>query len=302
MTSRASICLSCIVTCAIVGAATDAHAQARGGRTGGPAPTQTAAPLPSDPLTGPVVTNAPYSGDAVTTVTQTLADGTRIEQRTEAKFYRDSAGRIRREQDILGLAPLTRSTRTQTVVTIDPTPGDAFAYTLDPVARTARRVQRAAGAYFAAIGQWLTGPSWLTARRTSISLNTLVDDLNRVRVTANIQPGVSASQTEESLGTRQMEGVKVTGRRTTSVIPVGEIGNDRPIEITDERWESPELRLLVYSRFSDPRTGVVEYKLTNVIRTEPQAGLFTIPSDYTVLEPGGAGAGGRTGGLGGRGQ
>jgi hypothetical protein len=84
-----------------------------------------------------------------------------------------------------------------------------------------------------------------------------------------------------------MEGVKVTGRRTTSVIPVGEIGNDRPIEITDERWESPELRLLIYSRFSDPRTGVVEYRLTNVVRAEPQADLFSIPSDYTVLEPGG---------------
>jgi hypothetical protein len=286
MTSRVSICLSCIVICAI--AATDARAQARGGRTGGPAPVQTAAPLPSDPMTGPVVTNAPYSGDAVTTVTQILGDGTRIEQRAEAKFYRDSAGRIRREQDILGLAPLTRSTQTQTVVTIDPTPGDAFAYTLDPVARTARRVQRAAGAYFAAVGGLQNpGNQWLTARRTSTSLNTRVDELNRVRVTASIQPGVSASQTEESLGTRQMEGVKVTGRRTTSIIPVGEIGNDRAIEITDERWESPELRLLIYSRFSDPRTGVVEYKLTNVIRTEPQADLFTIPSDYTVLEPAG---------------
>jgi len=288
MTSRLSICLPCIVACAIGAAATDARAQARGGRTGGPAPAQTAAPLPSDPMTGPVVTNAPYSGDAVTTVTQTLADGTRIEQRTEAKFYRDSAGRIRREQDILGLAPLTRSTRTQTVVTIDPTPGDAFAYTLDPAARTARRVPSAAGAYSAALGQWLTGAvQWEAQRRTRLYFNTSVDTLGRVRILAAIQPGVSAPQTEESLGTRQMEGVKVTGRRTTSTIPVGEIGNDRPIEITDERWESPELRLLIYSRFSDPRTGVVEYKLTNVVRAEPQADLFTIPSDYTVLEPGG---------------
>ena len=58
-----------------------------GGRGGRGAPSsQTAAPLPSDPLSGPVVTNAPYSGDAVTTVTQTLGDGTRIEQAREVRI------------------------------------------------------------------------------------------------------------------------------------------------------------------------------------------------------------------------
>ena len=79
--------------------------------------------------------------------------------------------------------------------------------------------------------------------------------------------------------------MKALGRKTTTTIPTGRIGNDRPIEITDERWESPELRMLIYSRNSDPRTGVVEYKLTNINRTEPPADLFMIPSDYTVNEP-----------------
>jgi hypothetical protein len=85
------------------------------------------------------------------------------------------------------------------------------------------------------------------------------------------------------------------GRKTTSTIPTGQIGNDRPIEITDERWESPELRMLVYSRNSDPRTGVVEYKLTNINRAEPPADLFTIPSDYAVNEPALPPVGGRGG-------
>jgi hypothetical protein len=62
--------------------------------------------------------------------------------------------------------------------------------------------------------------------------------------------------------------------------------------------------MLVYSRNSDPRTGVVEYKLTNINRAEPPADLFTIPSDYTVNQPplpppAPLGAGGR-GGRGGR--
>ena len=64
---------------------------------------------------------------------------------------------------------------------------------------------------------------------------------------------------------------------------------------TDERWESPELKVLVYSRQSDPRTGVVEYRLTNIIRSEPPPDLFVLPPDYTVL---GGAPGARTGGPG----
>ena len=53
----------------------------------------------------------------------------RIEQTTTAKFYRDGAGRVRREQTILGLAALAAGTRqgdpsgdSQTLITIDPDP------------------------------------------------------------------------------------------------------------------------------------------------------------------------------------
>ena len=49
------------------------------------------------------VKDQPYSGEGVTTVRQTLADGTRIERRITARFFRDSSGRIRREQTIIGL-------------------------------------------------------------------------------------------------------------------------------------------------------------------------------------------------------
>jgi hypothetical protein len=50
-----------------------------------------------------VIANAPFSADATTTVTQTLGDGTKIEQKTTAKWYRDSTGRVRREQTAIGL-------------------------------------------------------------------------------------------------------------------------------------------------------------------------------------------------------
>jgi hypothetical protein len=232
-------------------------------------------------MAGPVVRNAPYSADALTTVIQTLADGTRIEQSTTAKYYRDSAGRIRREQTILGLDALNPSREPQTVITITPDPDAGDAYQLDPVARTARRVGRGAGAYFALNQFVVTGSvRW-----------------NAVGGRGAAQPGPAAPPVEESLGTRQIEGVKATGRKTTSTIPTGAIGNDRPIEITDERWESPELAVLLSSRQSDPRTGVVEYRLTNISRNEPPPDLFVVPPDYTIL---GGAPGVRTGGPGGR--
>ena len=75
-----------------------------------------------------------------------------------------------------------------------------------------------------------------------------------------------------------------TGQKTITTIPTGQIGNDRPIEIVDEQWESAELKVLMLSRHHDPRTGDIEYRLTNISRAEPPSYLFAVPSDYTVVE------------------
>jgi hypothetical protein len=72
--------------------------------------------------------------------------------------------------------------------------------------------------------------------------------------------------------------------RRSETIPAGAIGNDRPITISDERWESPELKVLVSSDHHDPRTGDVKYRLTNINRSEPDGVLFTVPSDYTISD------------------
>ena len=220
----------------------------------------------SDVLAGPVVTDAPFSADATTTVTQILGDGTRIEQTTNARFYRDRAGRVRREQTILGLGALNAGGNMQTI-TIDPDPGDGTAYTLDPMTRTARRVPRIAiplagehdVSHRSAANHSRAGSHWRSAARRH----------------GRKQPdrrGCWRAAVRRRQGPRPQDDFDYSD---------GQIGNDRPIEITDERWESPELRMLVYSRNSDPRTGVVEYRLTNINRSEPPADLFMIPQDYT---------------------
>jgi hypothetical protein len=65
---------------------------------------------------------------------------------------------------------------------------------------------------------------------------------------------------------------------------------DGPGAQTEERWESPGLRVVVFARHVDvgdavarnyPGRGVeIEYRLTNIVRAEPPAALFDIPANY----------------------
>src|SRR5678815_1778321 len=90
------------------------------------------------PMTGPAVIGAPFSADATTTVHATLGDGTRLDQSTTDRYYRDSIGRVRVEKLMNGLpAPTTMAERHVRTI-IDPEPGDGAVLTLDAQTRTAR--------------------------------------------------------------------------------------------------------------------------------------------------------------------
>jgi hypothetical protein len=246
-----------------------------------------------EPPFGPVIRDSPYSGEATTTVTQVLADGTRIERATVTRVYRDGAGRVRREQTVLGLGGLVpREEELSFVLIVDPVA--AVSYTLDPKTRTARRagVPAIAGSR----GGSPPPPRSAPGARGSImdplappppppppSPPGVGEGVNARGRGQSPNPG-NVANVPQPLGTRQIEGLETVGTRRVEVIPVGRIGNDRPIEITDERWESPALRILVQSRHSDPRTGIVEYRLANVSRSEPSHDLFVVPSDYTIVE------------------
>jgi len=87
----------------------------------------------------------------------------------------------------------------------------------------------------------------------------------------------------EELGVQNIEGVDAEGTRTITTIPAGAIGNERAIEITYEKWYSRDLQLVVMSKHNDPRFGEQTYRLTNIVRSEPDPSLFTLPNGYKMI-------------------
>ena len=106
-----------------------------------------------------------------------------------------------------------------------------------------------------------------------------IDINNLIAMKAGRHKGVTTS-----MGTKDIGGVKAEGTQTVATIPAGEIGNEKPIQIISEKWFSPELQAVVYSRQSDPRTGETIYRLNNIRRVAQGPELFTIPAGYTIKE------------------
>ena len=87
---------------------------------------------------------------------------------------------------------------------------------------------------------------------------------------------------KEDLGTRNIEGVDCTGTLTTTTIPAGAIGNEKPISIVRETWYAPAIAAVVESTTEDPRYGKTTYQLTNVQLSEPSRSLFEPPGDLKI--------------------
>lgn len=82
------------------------------------------------------------------------------------------------------------------------------------------------------------------------------------------------------LPSREIDGLRANGERSTWTIEAGRIGNERPIQIVREVWTSPELVLTLSVRDADPRSGEVNYRLEQVRRGDPDPALMRVPADY----------------------
>ena len=262
-------------------------------------------------IDGKVVKGAPYSADAVTETTQTLADGNRIVRKNTAQVYRDSEGRMRREHTISVVGPFaTEGEPPRTIFINDPVA--SLSYILDPRTRTARKInavrtfERVMGNAETKAKVEVLAQAQAKAAAEGGQASNGEEPRSRMRSPGYVystgggaavgigpHPGgpevfyfsqEGAEPKVEKLASQTVEGVLAEGQRVTHTIPAGAIGNEQPINIVDERWFSPDLQTVVMTRHSDPRSGETVFRLTNINRSEPARMLFEVPSDYTVRE------------------
>ena len=245
-------------------------------------------------MTGPaeVVAGKPYAARLSVEVLQPLVDGNSIAVEHHARVYRDAQGRTRRD-DELGIGGVVQ----HSVLIADPVA--ATSYTLDPTRRVAEQVpqtvQRGPQVAFA---QDLNVGAGGTTTTFDVALPPPLAGASRPSLAASLNPPIAPFSADTpiklpfpgdphsvSLGDKTIEGVRVTGTRTTVTIPTAAIGNRAPIEIVTEQWYSAELNVVMLSEHRDPRVGQTRYRLHDIVRSDPDPALFRVPDGYSVSAP-----------------
>lgn len=90
--------------------------------------------------------------------------------------------------------------------------------------------------------------------------------------------------TVEDLGTRSIAGVETIGRRETTVIAPGEMGNDQAVTAINETWHSQELGINLLSTRSGPIVGRQTFTITELSSSDPDSHLFDLPVGYEVRD------------------
>ena len=213
---------------------------------------------------GKTVTGAPFSATFSTQSTQTLADGNQIQRTTSGTFARDTQGRTRREMTLPGIGPMAASSDAPPHAVFISDPVGGVNYILHADAKTADQLP-------------------MHARK----------DARNAGAEPGFRKRFQNEETTTDLGTQNINGVSAQGTRITRTIAAGQIGNVKPIVIVTERWYSSELQTYVMTKKTDPVMGDTVTQLTNIQRTEPDASLFKVPSDYAVTQGGGPRGAGR---------
>lgn len=196
--------------------------------------------------------NSPFSAVLIEETQDTLSDGTNINRSNEEVVMRDSAGRLYRARTIKKPGFHGGRESSRTMVTISD-PVRHVQYACPPIGICSKMGYRI----------W---PRGMGPQRGPY---------------LPAFPG-DRSVKRENLGTSNISGVTVDGKRMTRVIPEGMEGNDRPFESVQEVWHSNELDLDVQMKQTDPRYGTRTTTMTDVNLGEPNPSYFQIPQGYRL--------------------
>jgi hypothetical protein len=210
------------------------------------------------PFAGGAVKGAPFSAQVIVESSQTTASSLHISRKVTGALYRDIEGRTRQEMPRDGAAEI--------VLINDPVAG--IASQLHLFQHTVRKVSYG-------------GASQPNREREE---REIAEKTAREAASKQSAAGTGVQRKSESLGTQSIEGVQAQGMRYTVTVPSGTEGNDQAFDIVSEKWYSPDLKMVVMMKRSDPRTGDSLYRLTGINRGEPDHALFEAPSDFTVRE------------------
>ena len=201
---------------------------------------------------------APFSAVLVEETQQTLSDGTNITRNNEEVVMRDGLGQTYRARTIIKpvLAGQRNASPRMMVTITDPV--KHVQYVCTPI-----KVCRKMG--------YRIWPKGCGPQRGPY---------------LPLLPGKDRNVTEEELGTSDISGVEVVGKRLTRLIPEGMVGNDRPFTTTEELWHSEGLDVDVQVKRTDPRYGKRTTTMTEVNLGEPNPNYFQVPEGYRVVEEG----------------
>jgi len=173
------------------------------------------------------------------------------------------------------------------ITIVDPVAG--FRYMLDSESKIAHRM--AIGSTPNTAGVKVAGPGGAPGKGEQVMIYQRVGTAGpNMVVNDNVffkkagQASDEPTPATESLGDQMIDGIHATGTRMTTTIPAGKMGNEQPIRVTSERWYSPELKATVMTKHNDPWAGELKTQFTNVNTSEPDSSLFSVPSDYKVVD------------------
>ena len=202
----------------------------------------------------PNIPNAPFTATVNTEWVRLLPDNSRITLVNHRMIARDSVGRIFQERRLL----VPQNGQQQSFVT--------QTEIRDPILKE----------------QYICIPR---ANTCQVEYKLPVSAVLRPPLPSNAQQASNTPESQiQSLGTQTIAGVETIGTRETIVIPVGEIGNDSPINTSREFWFSPKLGLDVISIRDDPRFGTQRFELSDIVLAEPDAKLFSPPDGSRIID------------------